>query len=219
MSSDDARLTSEEERLQTQLAAVYNAASNEDLERAYDSWATSYDEDLVQKLHWDAPERTAACLAKHIPKTAKVLDVGCGTGLVGKSLTDLGVTSLDALDLSSAMLESARAKRIYSQLHQMALGPAMALPDSDYDAVIAVGVFTEGHARPDCLPELIRITRPGGCIAFSLRPDVWADLGFREEQERLVAEDRWSLLEETDFQEGFSAVQTRPYKIWVYKVL
>ena len=30
-----------------------------------------------------------------------------------------------------------------------------------YDAVVGVGVIVEGHARPDCFKELIRIVKPG----------------------------------------------------------
>ncbi len=219
MNEGETRLMSDESELQARLDAVYMAKSNEDLATAYDAWAANYDQDLVQKLHWNAPERTAACLAKYAPVTASVLDAGCGTGLVGEALAALGFRSLEALDLSAQMLATARGKGVYGAFHQVALGPAMELPDDHFDAVIAVGVFTEGHAKPDCLAELVRATRSGGFIAFSLRPDVWADLGFRDAQDALVAAGKWVLVEETDFQEGFSAVQTRPYKIWVYRVV
>lgn len=208
-----------EAQLQSRLDAVYGAQSEADLAAAYDGWAGSYDVDLVEKLDWNAPERTAATLAKHAPVDAHVLDVGCGTGLVGEALAALGFGQIDGLDLSAKMLETAGAKEVYSALHQMALGPTMELPDDRYNAIVAVGVFTAGHAKPDCLSELVRITRSGGHIAFSLRPDVWLDLGFKETQEALVRQDAWTLAEETGFQEGFSAVQTRPYKIWVYKVV
>ncbi|MCC6142577.1 MAG: class I SAM-dependent methyltransferase [Candidatus Hydrogenedentes bacterium] len=218
MSDEATRLKSSESELQQRLSAVYNANSDEDLAQAYDAWAQTYDVDLVQKLHWNAPERTADRLAQHAPVSARVLDVGCGTGLVGEALAALGFRNIDGLDLAPGMLAAAQAKGIYAHFHQMALGPVVDLADDAYDAVIAVGVFTEGHAKPDALPELVRATRPGGHIAFSLRPDVWADLGFRDMQEALVRHGRWVLAEETDFQEGFSAVQTRPYKIWVYRV-
>ena len=205
--------------LQVRLDAVYQAKTDDELAQAYDQWADTYDVDLIEKLDWNAPERTAAFLAKYAPVSARVLDAGCGTGLVGEALKAAGYGQLDALDLSARMLEAARAKDVYTGFHQMALGPSMALPGDAYDAVVAVGVFTEGHATPACIPELIRITRSGGHIAFSLRPDVWADLGFREMQEHLVTEGRWVLAEESPFQEGFKSVQTRPYKIWVYRVV
>jgi predicted TPR repeat methyltransferase len=207
-----------ESDLQTRLDAVYGAQSAAELEAAYDAWAKSYDVDLVEKLHWNAPERTAACLAAHAHLGVCVLDAGCGTGLVGEKLAALGFSVIDGLDLSARMIRVAGDKGVYRAFHQMALGPAMDLETDSYDAVIAVGVFTQGHAGPDCLEELVRITRSGGHIAFSLRPDVWEDFGFRAEQDRLVAAGRWRLVEETGFQEGFSSVQTRPYKIWVYTV-
>jgi len=33
---------------------------------------------------------------------------------------------------------------------------------------VASGVFTQGHAPLDGLDELVRVTKPGGCIVFSI---------------------------------------------------
>jgi predicted TPR repeat methyltransferase len=216
--STHARLHSGDDTLQSRLDAVYTARSLSDLQAAYDGWADSYDVDLVEKLHWNAPERASMTMAGHVDTEAHVLDVGAGTGLVGEALAAQGFTRISALDISDAMLAVAMRKGIYSGAHRMTLGEALDLPDAHFDAVIAVGVFTEGHAKPDSFHELIRIVKPGGHIVFTLRPDVYENLGFKEAQQAHVEEGRWHLVEESDFQEGFRAVQTRPYKIWVYRV-
>ncbi|MDP8926765.1 MAG: class I SAM-dependent methyltransferase, partial [Actinomycetota bacterium] len=43
--------------------------------------------------------------------------------------------------------------------------------------------------------ELIRVTRPGGHMIFSVRTDVYEEGGFKEKQEALEREGRWQLLE------------------------
>ena len=48
----------------------------------------------------------------------RVLDVGCGIGLVGVSLSKLGFVHLDGLDFSSQMLSEARRKGVYRELIQ-----------------------------------------------------------------------------------------------------
>jgi hypothetical protein len=64
--------------------------------------------------------------------------------------------------------------------------------------VISTGVFTEGHAPPSSFDELIRITRQGGHIIFTVRDDIYRDKGFREKQDLLAGAGRWKLLEMTD---------------------
>ena len=44
----------------------------------------------------------------------------------------------------------------------------------------------------------MRVTKPGGVIAFTLRPDVYRQNGFREKQEELAAKGKWELVEVTD---------------------
>ena len=50
----------------------------------------------------------------------RILDAGAGTGLLGAALVERGFTSLDALDLSPAMLAEAGRKGIYGSLVEVA---------------------------------------------------------------------------------------------------
>lgn len=52
------------------------------------------------------------------PGTAKVLDLACGSGLVGKHLNAKGFKNIVGLDLSPNMLEEASNKGVYSELHE-----------------------------------------------------------------------------------------------------
>ena len=152
-------------------------------------------------------------------KDAKVLDAGAGTGLVGVELNRLGYSDIEAMDMSRGMLDTAGAKRVYGALHQMVMGEPLDFETNRYDATIGVGVLTLGHAPASSLDELIRVTKQGGYIAFTLRPDVYERNGFREKQEQLVADGKWELAEVTDEFHGMPKGEPDVlFQVWVYKV-
>jgi ubiquinone/menaquinone biosynthesis C-methylase UbiE len=198
---------------------IYASRNNEELAERYDGWAKEYDQDLEETFAWVGPRRAAEVLAEHVAPTSKVLDAGAGTGLVGVELQRLGFSDLCAMDLSQGMLAEARAKDCYNDFQQMTLGERLDFPSDAYDAVISVGVFTPGHAPPHAFDELCRVTKPGGCVAFSLRPDAHVELGFKEKQEQMVETGTWSLVAVT---EAFAALpKGEPdvmHQVWVYRV-
>ena len=148
---------------------VYAAKNNTELEERYDEWAGSYDRDLDTDFGWLSPRRAVDALAKRVPRHARVLDAGAGTGIVGELLHEVGFEYLVAMDLSQGMLDEAARKHVYKEFHRMAMGSPLDFPPGSFDGAISVGVFTVGHAPPGSFDELVRVTRPGGHIVFSLR--------------------------------------------------
>ena len=174
---------------------VYGARNNKELEARYDEWAKDYETDLDEAFGWTAPEVATELLAKHVDKRAKILDAGVGTGLVGNRLQAAGYGELHGIDLSQGMLEEARDKGIYRTLRQMTLGEPLDFPGGTFDAVISVGVFTTGHAPAHAFDELIRITKGGGHIVFSLKTDSHEQEGFGQYLKQLVSSGKWQLIE------------------------
>ena len=198
---------------------VYSSTTNDELAERYDQWAQEYDDDLENTFVWLAPRRGAETLAEHVAKDAKILDAGAGTGLVGVELQRLGYGDICAMDLSQGMLDEARSKGCYNDFQQMALGDHLSFESDAYDAVISIGVFTPGHAPPNSFVELCRVTRPGGHIVFSMRPDTHVELGFKDQQDALVASGAWSLVGVTDpFQPLPKGEPEVTHQIWVYQV-
>ena len=175
---------------------IYSSKNNTELAERYDEWAGSYDKDLHTDFGWLSPRRAVDAFAKRVPRHARVLDAGAGTGIVGELLHEVGFEYLIAMDLSQGMLDEAARKHVYKEFHRMAMGSPLDFPPGSFDGVISVGVFTVGHAPPGSFDELVRVTRPGGHIVFSLRPDTYEQDGFREKQSSLEAEGKWRLVEE-----------------------
>mgnify|MGYP002860822713 CR=1 FL=1 len=77
------------------LERVVYAKNPAELADAYAEWAKDYDADLVDKMGYEAPFEAAALLQGQLGSTdSKILDAGCGTGLVGKALHALGYTAI-----------------------------------------------------------------------------------------------------------------------------
>jgi SAM-dependent methyltransferase len=204
---------------QNRIQWIYSSQNEQELEERYDQWAADYEADVEGDFGWISPQRTSETFARHVPQEATILDAGAGTGLVGQCLYGLGYRNLTAMDLSQGMLEIARNKNVYQAFDQMAMGQRLDYSANQFDATVVVGVFTEGHAKASSLDELVRVTKTGGHIVFSLKTDVYSEQGFKEKQEALESAGQWKLVEVTDtFQPLPKGEPEVLHQVWVYQV-
>ena len=146
-----------------------------------------------------APINAAGLFNRHMAASATVLDAGCGTGLVGECLHQMGYRNIVGLDYSKKMLKEAESKQVYSALLQGDLNDLHDINDNQYNGVISVGTFTSGHVGPGALNELIRVTRPAGIICFTVRDSAWQEESYDAAITSMVKDGKWELLEEKDF--------------------
>lgn len=199
---------------------VYASKNNRELEARYDEWAEDYENDINQKFGWTAPAIATVLFAKHVAPQAKILDAGVGTGLVGVCLADAGFSKLHGIDLSDGMLEVARSKGLYQSLRQMTLGESLDFADGTFDAVISVGVFTKGHAPAHAFDELVRITKGGGHIVFSLKTELLGQDSFGQYLEDLEAAGKWKLAEcSGPYRPLPKGEPDVVHHVWVYRVI
>lgn len=175
---------------------VLNAENKEELMSAYAEWAARYDSDLLGEWGYVAPVITSKLLAEYLDtKEARVLDAGCGTGIVGQCMSQDGYRNLEGLDYSQDMLEQAKGKGVYQSLNRADLTQRLDMPDDTYDAVISVGTFTLGHVGPEALDELARVTKPGGIVCFTVRDQAWEEDSYRERLRKMETQGLWELVE------------------------
>lgn len=201
------------------LQHIHTARDVTELAGRYDRMAQKYDESLGEEWGWTSPEYTAEVLSRYTDTNARILDAGAGTGLVAECLFRRGYRDLFGLDMAQEMMIQALAKKVYRGLYRIELGKPLPFHSNQFDAVISVGTMAMGHAPAICLEELVRVTRPGGHIAYTLRPVVYAHMGFKEVQDRLMAQGRWKLVEKTL---PFAPMPKRApdfyYEVWVFQV-
>ena len=166
---------------ETLLARAYGLKSPDQARALYRDWAGTYDAHLESGLGYIAPAQIAAMLDKALEdRTVRILDVGCGTGLVGERLAALGFSFIDGLDFSPEMLAAAAEKDIYHELLESDLEGTLGIADTIYDAAISCGTFTHGHVGPGALSEIFRVLRSGAVFACTIHTHLWADAGFAQ---------------------------------------
>jgi ubiquinone/menaquinone biosynthesis C-methylase UbiE len=135
--------------------------------RFFDLWSRFYDLAWVQRVTYQ-PVHDAVLRALRETGAARVLDVGCGTGLLAARLRrELPGTRFVGLDYSHGMLHHARERdAAVAWVHADAL--RLPLRDAAFDAVLSTEAF---HWFPDqraALAEFHRVLGPGGRILVAL---------------------------------------------------
>jgi predicted TPR repeat methyltransferase len=203
------------------LERIYAAANNEELARTYDEWAEAYDEDAA-KFGYQNPALVTGMIERYVgADDGAILDAGAGTGIMGEIFAILGHGNLVGIDLSEGMLAIARRKNVYREVRQRVMGEPLDFADDAFAAATAVGVLTVGHAPPEPFDELVRVTRPGGHLVFTVTEPAYHEGGFKEKQEVLEADGRWKLVEVTKPYRalpGAIEVASLLSRVYVYRV-
>lgn len=141
----------------------------------FDAYADAFDAVLVERLQYQTPGKLAALIrALKPPPYSRVLDLGCGTGLMGAALGDDAVW-LKGVDLSVEMIGAARRRGIYDSLDQVGLAQALREHAAPYDIIVASDVFNYiGDLTAVVAASHARLAS-GGLIAFSVEKGETAD--------------------------------------------
>ena len=144
----------------------------------YDEWAETYNATLK---NWDyqAPNDAAGTLCNYLKSGDDILDIGCGTGMFAKAMSQYLDCRIDGIDISAASLEIAAKQGNYNRLqrHDLQASP-LPVTDNAFDAVACVGVMTYIEDAAGLLADLCRVVRPGGYILFTQRDDRWVEKSF-----------------------------------------
>ena len=145
----------------------------DELGELYKNW-DDYEHDVIQLAGYVGHLVTTEILLRYLDnKKAKILDAGCGTGLVGHILFNKSYKNIVGIDFSQEMLNRALKKNVYQSLSLGDLTQKLDFEDDTFDAVICAGTFTCGHVGPEALNEIIRITKSRGYISFTVRKQEW----------------------------------------------
>ena len=182
----------------TDVSKSYQATSVEQQKQAYNEWAEKYEADLCA-MGYRIPAVIASLFVQHVDQDAgPILDAGCGGGIQAEPLVLLGYGPIIGIDLSEGMLEVARQKNIYSELKQATLGETLSFADDTFSAVLSAGTITPRHAPAHSFEEIIRITKSGAPILFSMRDDPAQEPAYPQMLDQLESEGKWRPIFKTD---------------------
>ena len=153
----------------------------------FDGYADQFDVHLVRGLQYRVPERVAQILLEHHPdRRFNLLDLGCGTGLVGVYLGRIE-GHIIGVDLSEKMIEQAARHQLYSRFHRVNVLDALReTPAEHYEAITCTDVLVYVGELAPVIPNALRILKPGGHFIFSCEAagEDEADLVLREASNR-----------------------------------
>ncbi len=134
----------------------------------FDGMAEVYDQHVVRGLRYQLPKIVAdKILSRYPEKRLNVLDLGCGTGLLGVCLGRID-GFLIGVDVSTKMVEQAARHSVYDRFHTVNLLEALhATPASLYEVITALDVFIYAGDLTEAIPNAHRILLPAGDFYFS----------------------------------------------------
>lgn len=124
--------------------------------------AAMFHERMTAALRW--------VIGLGLPPGARLLEVGCGAGLLTEELVESGF-AVDAIDSSSEMVALARARvaKLGPERVSVSVADVHALPQAEgsYAVVVAVGVVPWLHSPALAFAEIARVLEPGGHVVLT----------------------------------------------------
>mgnify|MGYP005988002721 CR=1 FL=1 len=144
------------------------------VEALFDGYSDRFDTALVENLGYCVPERLTALLGEAAggeTRFARVIDLGCGTGLFGERIRRM-TSWLEGYDLSRGMLAKAEEKGLYDLLGQAdilnAIAAARLAGAEPAELVAAADVFAYFGDLAPVIQVAANLVAAGGLMAFSL---------------------------------------------------
>ncbi len=182
----------------------HNTYSQDTIVEHYNDASKTY-EQVYLTAGWHDPLKCAE-LAKHLvgdaAEASAVLDMGCGTGLVGQYLKERGFKTVVGVDASAGMLEEARHKGCYTELEELFLGRPDTYPaklHNKFEIITASGILAEGHLDNRVFDEMLLSLKTGGYAIFALRTMYLTQYNYIDKITELENTGKWKKVDEWTF--------------------
>lgn len=152
------------------LSAISGSVSQQDAPTAFvrdlfDEYAAKFDEH-INTLGYQTPILIAHKLRERFgAQEPLILDLGCGTGLVGE---ELRLGQITGVDLSSKMLAKAQLKGVYHKLVCEDMLDFLKASTQNFDAIVAADVFVYVGELARIFDACFRRLKHKGVFVFSI---------------------------------------------------
>lgn len=143
----------------------------------FDTLAATYDREHLDMLGYAGHEELFKTVRQYLNpnyKNFQIIDLGCGTGLVGLLFRDIA-GRIEGVDISPFMLEQAELRRdvkerkIYDKLQQEDLRQFLIeQPENSADLLLSANVFPYLGGLTPVFDGAAKVLKPGGVFAFTI---------------------------------------------------
>jgi predicted TPR repeat methyltransferase len=159
------------------ISMAYSYTNSQELSMYYDDSAKEYD-DYAISVGYVLPRLVAEKAYLYTSRSDVIIDIGCGTGLLGVELNSLdsGVT-VHGVDISQQMISYAYSKkrengrRHYEKLYLSDVGGTGTIQKDKYSFMVSSGTFTTGHLDGSHLSKIMESMKVGSFAVFSVKSD------------------------------------------------
>jgi predicted TPR repeat methyltransferase len=142
----------------------------EELKEYYRTWSSTYDTD-VSECNYNGPKTIFNILTQRFNiYGSRILDVGCGTGLIADYLNaDKYQLTIDGIDISQEMLDIASKRNYYNEVSIVNVLNISNPQSKKYDFIVSAGMFTHNHVGPEAVENIINFLDIDGVFIFTVR--------------------------------------------------
>ncbi len=190
--------------------------------QAYEEIAPTYLR-TVEKAGYVVPREMAQAFRKvfgdlDLPLDSNVIDAGCGTGISGAALIEAGFSNVHGLDFAPG-LRAQIPEGLFQPFHDEGVIDAdlVHLPErywAQFDHVFAAGVVN--HTPTKDLEGVVKLARPGGIVAFSVRESDLPD--YQKAIDALTDEEVWHSVSPR-FVVSDKEQRSSPHVVMMYQLL
>lgn len=144
-----------------------------------------------------------------LDRSAVIMDIGSGTGIIGQALQNSGFQNLHALDVSTNFLDAVRERGFYSEHHNFFLGKGVEeFPNelkNTFDVVTAGGTWMPGHMPNAAVDDVHAALKVGGYFVTAMRNSMWTDgvaEGYKEKFMGMVDSGKFDIVKIENFWRG-----------------
>jgi predicted TPR repeat methyltransferase/Flp pilus assembly protein TadD len=140
----------------------------------FNRFAEGFEHQLRRVLHYRVPEELHALLAARGQNFARILDLGCGTGLAAPFLKSFD-GRLEGVDLAPLMLEKAQQRGVYDDLIEAEAVTFLAGKEASYDLIFAADSLIYFGDLSGLFAAAAKSLVAGGVFACSIETTLAAD--------------------------------------------
>jgi ubiquinone/menaquinone biosynthesis C-methylase UbiE len=136
---------------------------------AFEERAPGYESGWRGRLHHDIADKAVDLALANSPRPQRVLDVGCGTGYLLRTLAARvpEAVELAGIDAAPAMIETARTMAADSRIRfARATAEQLPYPERTFDLVVSTTSFDHWADQRAGLAECARVLVPGGHLVL-----------------------------------------------------
>jgi SAM-dependent methyltransferase len=135
---------------------------------------------FTRQARWTRAVRNQLYRRVNLLRAERVLDVGCGTGVITEEMTTRCKGQVIGVDVDPAMIEFAWAKGSQAE-YRVGDAHQLDFPDGHFD-VVACHFLLMWVSNPTlAVREMARVTRPGGAVLACAEPDYGGRIDYPEE--------------------------------------